>query len=153
MKINIVTITGGIIILFFGLVILPMYYIGILNWRTDAVNTQIAARNFVDMVIDNGYVTEKALTDLNLTLSGCYGTYTYEYYRDEKVTNPNPDDPSKAEVSWIKTEVTEDTVWRSGDIITIVIKQRGVNLLQRISMNFLGSSYNTLDIRLAGMVR
>ena len=51
---------------------------------------QSAARNFVDMVIDNGQVSDRALSDLNLSVASCSSTFTYEYYREERVTNPDP---------------------------------------------------------------
>lgn len=141
----------GIIIIFLGLVVLPTYFIGIVNWRDDLNTCQTAARNFVDMVIDNGQVTDKALADLNLSLASCSSTFTYEYYREEKVANPGATGGVK--VTWNYAEVDDDTVWRTGDICTIVITQQGMSVYQRIASAILGTSYSNIEIRLSGMVR
>lgn len=141
----------GVIILFLGLVVLPTYYIGIVNWRDDLNTCQTSARNFVDMVIDNGQITDKAIADLNLSLASCSSTFTYEYYREEKVTNP--DGAGGSVTTWNHVEVTPDTVWRTGDICTIVITQRGMSVYQRIAAVILGTSYQKIEIRLSAMVR
>ena len=158
MKMNIGGLVLGVIILFFGLVVIPIYGIGIIQWRTDSYIIQNAGRNLLDMVIDNGYVTDKAITDINLDLAGCYGTYTYRYYREEKVTEPKLDDMGneiggESTTTWLQVQVTDDTIWRTGDICTVVIEQQGSNLFQRIAMSFLGGSFNNIEIRVAGMVR
>lgn len=152
MRNSVVSMVMGIIILFLSLVILPTYFIGVINWRNDLNTCQTAARNFVDMVIDNGQITDKCLSDLNLSLASCSSTFTYEYFREEKSTNPGGIAGS-AVTSWNFTEVTTDTAWRTGDIVTIVITQRGVNPFQRISQMILGTSYSTIEVRLSGMVR
>ena len=112
---------------------------------------QVAARNFVDMVIDNGQITDRALSDLNLALAGCTATFTYEYHREERITNPKED--GGVVVKWVNTSVDEDTVWHSGDLCTIVITQKSQGLFQRLSMGLLGVSYNNMEVRLTGMVR
>ncbi len=143
----------SVIILFLGFVVLPSYYIGVINWRNDMNTCQTAGRNFVDMVIDNGQITEWALTDLNLQIASCTGEFTYEYYREEKVVNPNPDKPGEYITTWVHVEVNDDTVWRTGDIITIVISQKNANLFQRLSNALMSSSWNNIEVRLSGMVR
>lgn len=141
----------GVIILFLSLVILPTYFIGIVNWRDDLNTCQTAARNFVDMVIDNKQINDKALSDLNLSLAACSSTFTYKYYREEKTTNP--DGHGGTVTTWNYVEVGPDTVWRTGDICTIVIEQQGLSVFQRISAAILGTSYTSTEIRLSGMVR
>lgn len=148
----------GVIILFLSLIVLPTYFISIVNWRDDMNTCQTAARNFVDMVIDNGQITEKALSDLNLSLAGCTGTFTYEYYKEEKTTNPavvivDGTATRGSETTWNIVEVSDDTIWREGDLVTIVIHQSGLNLFQRLSSAIMGSSFTTVEIRLSGMVR
>ena len=81
MRQSIVSNVIAIIILFVSLIVLPSYFIGIINWRSDMNTCQTAARNFVDMVIDNGKISDKALTDLNLSIASCSGDFVYEYYR------------------------------------------------------------------------
>ena len=151
MKSSIMGQVVGILILFIGLIILPTYYIGIVNWRDDMNTCQNAARNCVDMVIDNQQITDKAVSDLNLELAGCNSTYVYTVYREEKVTNP--DGQGGFITTWNHVEITDDTVWRQGDIVTIEISQRGLNIYQRISALMLGTGYTKIDVRLSGMVR
>lgn len=114
---------------------------------------QTAARNFVDMVIDNGKISDKALTDLNLSIASCSGDFVYEYYREEKVVNPDPDHDGQYIVTYAHVDVDKDTEWRTGDIVTIVVTQKSMNLFQRLSNALMGASYNNIEIRLAGMVR
>ena len=52
MKNNVVGIVISVIVLFMSLIVLPTYFIGIVNWRNDRAICLSAARNFVDMVID-----------------------------------------------------------------------------------------------------
>jgi hypothetical protein len=114
---------------------------------------QTAARNFVDMVIDNGQITEKAISDLNLSIASCNGDFSYKYYREEKIVNPDPDASGKYVSEWVYTEVDENTEWRTGDICTIVITQDSYNIFQKLSNAMMGMSYNSMEIRLSGMVR
>jgi hypothetical protein len=139
--------------MFISLIVLPAYFIGIIQWRSDMNTCQTAARNFVDMVIDNGKISERAMTDLNLSIASCSSNFTYEYYREEKVVNPDPSDASKYITTWVHKEVDTDTEWQTGDICTIVVTQKSMNIFQRLSMALLGSSYNNIEIRLSGMVR
>lgn len=143
----------SVIVMFVSLIVLPTYFVGVINWRTDMNTCQTAARNFVDMVIDNGQITEKALSDLNLTIASCSGDYSYEYYREEKIVNPVVGSDSEYVVTYIHTEVDTSTVWHPGDIVTIVITQQSPNLFQRLSNALLSTSYNNFDLRLSGMVR
>lgn len=153
MRQSIISNVIAVIILFLGLIVLPSYYIGVINWRNDMNTCQTAARNFVDMVIDNGQITERALTDLNLQIASCTGEYTYEYYREEKVVNPDPESSGRYITTWVHVEVNDDTVWRTGDIVTIVITQKNANLFQRLSNALMSSSWNNIEVRLSGMVR
>lgn len=153
MRQSIVANVIAVIILFVSLIVLPTYFIGVINWRSDMNQCQTAARNFVDMVIDNGKISERAITDLNLSLASCSGDYAYEYYREEKVVNPDPDNPGGYITTWVHTEVDDDTEWQVGDLCTIVITQKSTNVFQRIANALLSTSWNNIEIRLTGMVR
>ena len=83
MRGSVVGMVVAIIVAFISLILLPAYFIGIINWRTDMNTCQNCARNFVDMVIDNGQITDRALSDLNLGLASCSSTFTYEVYKEE----------------------------------------------------------------------
>lgn len=152
MRKSIVGVIIGVIILFISCIILPSYFISIITWREDLNRCQVAARNFVDMVIDNNHITDKAISDLNLDLAACSSVFTYEYYREEKVTNPGGTAGS-VDVNWIYLNADENTEWRSGDIVTIVITQEGLNIYQRLAMLMPGAHYHVAEIRLSGMVR
>lgn len=153
MRYSVVGTILGIVILFLSIIVLPAYFVGIVNWRDDLNTCQTAARNFVDQVIDNEQITDRALSDLNLSLAGCHSTFTYEYFREEKVTNPDPAHPGQSLTSWSNTIVDDSTVWRQGDIVTIVIEQQGMSLYERLAGAILGTAYSKVSIRLSGMVR
>ena len=110
MRNSIVGIIISVIILFISLIVLPTYFVGVIQWRDDMNTCQTAARNFVDMVIDNGQINERAVTDLNLSLGGCYSTFTYEIYREgmfETFFNPQND-------LFIKIETEDEMYYLSG---------------------------------------
>lgn len=147
----------GVIILFLGLVVMPTYYISLIQWRNDVNTAQVAARNFVDMVIDSGEVTEggKAWTDLSLTLASCYSTMTYTVYKEEKVTNPVFEGGvvTSYNTTYSYAPFNENCKFATGDIVTIVIEQTGSNIFQRLARGLLGIHYNNIEVRLSGMVR
>lgn len=151
MRNSVISTILSVLILFISLIVLPSYFIGVINWRTDMNTCQVAARNFVDMVIDNGQITDRALSDLNLSIAGCSSTFTYEYHREERITNPK--EGGGVVVKWVNTSVDKDTVWHSGDLCTIVITQKSQGLFQRLSSMLLGTQYTNMEVRLTGMVR
>lgn len=152
MKQSNIGIIVGIIILFISIIILPTYFMSVITYRDDLNRSQVAARNFVDSVIDNGQITERSVSDLNLELAACTSTFAYKVYREEKIIQPIGN-TGKTETTWVYTEITDDTVWRTGDIVTIVIEQQGLNLYQKMAMLMPGAWFYTTDIRLSGMVR
>lgn len=141
-----------VILLFIGMIILPAYYIGIIQWRNDMNICQTAARNYVDMVIDERSITDRAESDLNLSIAACSGVYTYKVYREERIVNPTPGDESY-QTTWVFVDINKDTKWRTGDLVTIVIEQKQPNIFQRLSTMLMGASWNNIDVRLSGMVR
>ena len=151
MKQSITGIVIGIILLFVSSIILPVYFMGIITYRDDLNKCQVAARNFVDMIIDNGQINDRAISDLNLQLASCTSTFSYRYYREEKVIQPVAG--GGYETTWMHVECDENTQWNSGDIVTIVIEQEGINLYQRIAHLMPGASFTTQEIRMSGMVR
>lgn len=153
MRNSIVATVLSVIILFISLIVLPTYFIGIVNWRTDMNTCQTAARNYIDMVIDNGCANEKAISDLNLSLAACSSTFTYEVIKEKRVVNPDTSSSYKTEWVAVPVDPTGTTKYDSGDLVTIVITQRSMNQFQRISMVLLGTAYSNMEIRLTGMVR
>lgn len=152
MRNSITGIVIGVIILFIGAILLPIYFIACINWRDDMNTAQTAARNFVDKVIDTREVSEEALTDLNLALATTTCNFNYTYYRETKVVNPGETDGS-THTTWQPAEITSNTIWKTGDIVTIEITQTSDGLFQRFAQGFLGMGFNRREVRLSGMVR
>lgn len=142
-----------VLILFLSLIVLPIYFISIIDWRDDMNTVQTASRNFVDKVIDTGHITDDMVADMNLQLASCSSTFTWTIYKEAKVTNPDPAHPGQTITTWEYTECDFDTEFATGDIIEIEVDQVTINLFQRISATMLGANYNNRQCRLAGMVR
>ena len=153
MRNSIMGLVLGVIVLFVGMILMPIYYNACMDWRDDMNTAQTAARNFVDKVIDTRTVSEEALTDLNLALATTTCNFTYKYYRETKVVNPDTSGVSVTHTTWQAAEITDSTIWKTGDIITIEIEQSSVGLFQRFAQGFLGLGFNRRTVRLSGMVR
>lgn len=151
MRNSIVGTIIGILLLFFSIIVLPLYFIGIVQWRTDVNNAQNAGRNFLDKVIDSSEVSKTTVEDLNLELAQCTVVFSYDVKYSKKVVNPDPSDPTGTITTWVPMDEIGDL--RAGDIVTIEIKQENLNLMQRIANALLGTVFNKEDIRLSGMVR
>ena len=156
MRQSIVSKVLGVIILYISLVLLPIFFISIVDWRDDSNRIQVASRNFVDKTIDAGQITRDMVEDLNLSLAACNGSFTYSISRETKVTNPIYDvngNVTGYETTWQYAEFDNDTMWLTGDIITVTIEQNGFSLFQRLAMGLVGVSYNKQECVLSGMVR
>ena len=66
MKVSIAGMATQIFILFFSLIVLPIYFMSIIQYYKDVNRIQVAERNFIDYVIDNRQVSNAALSELNL---------------------------------------------------------------------------------------
>lgn len=152
MKTSIAGMVVQIFILFLSIIILPIYFMSIIQYYKDVNRCQIAARNFIDYVIDNRQVSESALAELNINLAAISTPLTAEVKRETRVIDP-AGDSNETEIKWVYTEWDENTTWYQGDLVTVEIKQESVNMLQQISGVFLGSHYSSMDVRLVGMVR
>lgn len=151
MRNSIVGTIIGVILLFFSIIILPLYFVGIVQWRNDVNMAQNAGRNFIDKVIDSGEVTDKTMEDLNLELAGCTVVFKYEIRYAKKVVSPDPDDPDGTITTWVNIDKPE--VLREGDIVTIDMKQQNLNIMQRLANACLGTVFNREDITISGMIR
>lgn len=152
MKTSVAGMAVQIFILFLSIIILPIYFMSIIQYYKDVNRCQIAARNFVDYVIDNRQVSESALAELNINLAAVSTPVSAEVKRETRVIDP-ADVANETEIKWVYTEWDENTVWYQGDLVTVEIKQESVNMLQQIAGVFLGTNYSNMDIRLVGMVR
>jgi hypothetical protein len=152
MKVSIAGMAVQIFILFFSLIVLPIYFMSIIQYYKDVNRIQTAERNFVDYVIDNRQVSDAALSELNLSIAAVSTPVKVEIKRETRVINPGST-AGAVDVSWIAAEYDNTTIWDQGDLITVTVKQEQANIMQQISSVFLGSSYNNLNMRLTAMVR
>ncbi len=152
MKVSIAGMATQIFILFFSLIVLPIYFMSIIQYYKDVNRIQVAERNFIDYVIDNRQVSNAALSELNLSVAAVSTPVTVSIKREIRVINPGST-AGAVDVAWIAAEYDENTIWDQGDLITVVIEQEQANIMQQISSVFLGSSYNNLKFQLTAMVR
>lgn len=152
MKVSIAGMAVQIFIMFFSLIVLPIYFMSIIQYYKDVNRIQTAERNFVDYVIDNRQVSDAAMSELNLSIAAVSTPVKVEIKRETRVINPGST-AGAVDVSWIAAEYDNTTIWDQGDLITVTVKQEQANIMQQISSVFLGSSYNNLNMRLTAMVR
>lgn len=152
MKTSVAGMAVQIFILFLSLIILPIYFMSIIQYYKDVNRCQVAARNFIDYVIDNRQVSESALAELNISLAAVSTPVSATVKRETRVIDP-ADDSNETEIKWVYTEWDENTTWYQGDLVTVDIEQENINMLQQISGVFLGTNYSNMNIRLVGMVR
>ena len=150
MKTSVASTVVLIITLIIGCVILPTYFNSLEEARDDAVRMQNAARNFVDLVIDNKNINERFIEDLNLELAACSAPCSFKIYREVRVVAPTPDG---YDVTWVAAEVKEGDVLEQGDFIIIEITQDRLSIHQRIASILSGGSFGLFKTRLSGMVR
>lgn len=152
MKISIAGLAVQIFILFLSLIVLPIYFMSIIQYYKDVNRIQTAERNFVDYVIDNRQVSDAALSELNLSMAAISTPVTITIKRETRVINPGST-AGAVDVKWVAAEYTSNTIWEQGDLVSVEVIQENANIMQQISAVFLGSSYNNLNVRLTGMVR
>lgn len=152
MRTSIASMAVQIFILFLSLVILPIYFMSIIQYYKDVNRIQIAERNFVDYVIDNRQVSEAALSELNLSIAAVSTPVKVSIQRETRIINPGST-AGAVDVSWVAAEYDSNTIWSQGDLITVDVQQESANIMQQLSSVFLGSSYNNLNMRVTAMVR
>ena len=153
MKISIAGMVTQVVILFLGIVILPIYYMSIIQYYKDVNRIMVAERNLIDYVIDNKQVADSALSEFNITTAAVSTSVDVTITRETRIIDPSADSPSKVDVKWVAVDWDKNTVWLQGDLITVNVKQDSSNIMQQISGIFLGSMYSNLDMPMTGMVR
>lgn len=152
MRTSIASMAVQVFILFISLVVLPIYFMSIIQYYIDVNRIQTAERNFVDYVIDNRQVSESALSELNLSIAAVSTPVRVSIERETRIINPGST-AGAVDVSWTAAEYDENTIWSQGDLISVEVKQESANIMQQLSSLFLGSSYNNLNMRVTAMVR
>ena len=147
------------IIVFLGLIIMPIYYLGIIQWRDDMNDAMVASRNFVDSIIDTGSISEDMENDFALTLASCDMGFTYKIERETKYASPN--EPligntsaykyANATVSYVYTD--DLTHFTKGDIVSITVTPTKFSAWQRIAMLMLNGTFSKKEIHYSAMVR
>ncbi len=149
MKSSTVSTILTILVLFISLIVLPVYFQGVMEYRNDLNQAQTASRNLVDKVIDSRELSDAMIRDFNLELATCTTDYEYKIWREVKQTNPTED--GGFHTQYVYSENLDE--WHSGDIITIEVTQKNLSIFQRLSGVLMGSVYNKQSIRFAAMVR
>lgn len=156
MKTSIAGKVIGVIVLFVSLVLLPIFFISIVDWREDANRIQTASRDFIDRVIDAGQITEDMEADLNLDLAACTSNFVYTIIVETKITNPKFDASGKVTgytTVWVPMVYNKGDTLQRGDIVTLKVEQSDFGLFQKFAIGLLGVSFNKMDCVTPGMVR
>ena len=152
MRISIAGLATQVFILFISLVVLPVYFMSIIQYYKDINRIQIAERNFVDSVIDNRQVSDATLSELNISIAAVSTPVTVSIKREVRIVDPSAV-VGKVETQWVYVEWHQNDDWNQGDIITVSVEQNNANIMQQLSSVFLGSGYNNLKMDLSAMVR
>lgn len=152
MRISIAGLATQVFILFISLVVLPVYFMSIIQYYKDINRIQIAERNFVDSVIDNRQVSDATLSELNISIAAVSTPVTVSIKREVRIVDPSAV-AGKVETQWVYVEWHQNDDWNQGDIITVSVEQNNANIMQQLSSVFLGSGYNNLKMDLSAMVR
>lgn len=140
-----------IIAIVIGIIVMPAYYIGIVQWRNDQEVCIVEARNLVDKIIDTRSFTSEMESDFNIALASMNGTYTAEVTHEIMMVNPDPTNPGGTYTSYVITNDLEN--WNQGDYVTVTIRPVGLSFLQAVSLKLLGASYTTQPVTFKARVR
>lgn len=134
------------------LVIMPMYYTGIIQWSRSSVQVLAYTRNVIDEVIDTRNLSQDTLDDFALNLSSLSEQYSYKITRKALIIEPVPDKPGE---TYSVYTVTDDiTKYNQGDLIIIDVEQIGTNTSLNFVRMFIDVTANEQnDFRLVGRVR
>lgn len=149
MKISVPSLIISIIVVFTGLIILPMYYISVVQWRNDYESIHNEARNLVDKIIDTREYTATMEEDISLAMATLNNTFTAKVTREVKVVNP--DGKGGTYTTYITTDNNKE--YAQGDFVTVTIEQLGVSPWQAISMRLLGINSYRDKVVYSGRVR
>ena len=145
---NVITIiTIGLL-----LIVMPMYYTGIIQWSRASVQALALTRGVIDEVIDTRTLSEDTLDDFALELAALSEQFTYKITRKALIIEPVPDKPG--ETYSVYTVTDNITEYNQGDLIIIDVEQIGTNA----SLNFVRMFINVTsnehgNFRLVGRVR
>lgn len=149
MKISIPSLILSVIVVFVGLIIMPLYYISVVQWRNDYETIHNEARNLVDKIIDTREYTDVMEEDFNLAIATLNNTFTAKVTREVKVVNP--DGAGGTYTTYIVTDDNDE--YAQGDFVTVTVEQVGVSPWQALSLRLLGVNSYRDKVVYSGRVR
>ena len=149
MKISIPSLILSVIVVFVGLIIMPLYYISVVQWRNDYETIHNEARNLVDKIIDTREYTDVMEEDFNLAIATLNNTFTAKVTREVKIVNP--DGAGGTYTTYIVTDDNDE--YAQGDFVTVTVEQVGVSPWQALSLRLLGVNSYRDKVVYSGRVR
>lgn len=149
MKISISSLILSVIVVFVGLIVMPLYYISVVQWRNDYETIHNEARNLVDKIIDTREYTDVMEEDFNLAIATLNNTFTAKVTREVKVVNP--DGAGGTYTTYIVTDDNDE--YAQGDFVTVTVEQVGVSPWQALSLRLLGVNSYRDKVVYSGRVR
>lgn len=149
MKISIPSLILSVIVVFVGLIVMPLYYISVVQWRNDYETIHNEARNLVDKIIDTREYTDVMEEDFNLAIATLNNTFTAKVTREVKVVNP--DSAGGTYTTYIVTDDNDE--YAQGDFVTVTVEQVGVSPWQALSLRLLGVNSYRDKVVYSGRVR
>lgn len=149
MKISIPSLILSVIVVFVGLIVMPLYYISVVQWRNDYETIHNEARNLVDKIIDTREYTDVMEEDFNLVIATLNNTFTAKVTREVKVVNP--DGAGGTYTTYIVTDDNDE--YAQGDFVTVTVEQVGVSPWQALSLRLLGVNSYRDKVVYSGRVR
>lgn len=151
MKQSVPAVIVTIILLCIGFVVLPLYYVSVIQWRNDMEIAYNEARHLTDMIIDTRQFTESMEEDFNLGIATTNCTFTCTVTREVKVVNPDPTRAGETYTSYVATENNRE--YKQGDFVTVEVKPIGLSPLQTVSLKLMGIDYWSMPISYTARVR
>ena len=105
--------------------------------------------NFIDIVVDSGYISEARLRDFHLAIASYGILANIQIERYSRVLNPAPG--GTVQEVYIQTPNIE--YFERGDLVSVRINAIEYTTAQRLMGQFLRFSSPSFDESLAGMVR
>lgn len=143
-----------IAIIVVGFLMLPIYYMGVIEMAKAPEVLLNETQLFLDKVSDTKKITKADLEDFTLAMSSTSVPVKFEIFKEIHQVNPDPTSTTDPKATY-STWVPEDDIYnyKSGDIIIIRVDQIGKNLYQSFSIKSLGMYTPEVDFHLSRMVR
>lgn len=140
----------SIVLIVLSLITLMMHY-GLIQYREDMNDIQVAERNYVDKVIDTKDLVG-LLDSLEMDLGVCSCKTSYEVTLYRQVTNPSS---TGIETAFEPIYVTKqsDIECYTGDIVSIKVTPTSLNIYQVITGVLFHAMHSERPLVLSGRIR